>query len=82
MLNYETVASKAVEVLLKRYQSQMDPKISVCRSSPSEVFFKKGVLRNFTKFTRKHLCQSLFFNKVACLRHRDSKRDPDTGVLL
>ena len=29
---------------------------------------KKRVLRNFTKFTRKHLCQSLFFNKVAGLR--------------
>ena len=24
-----------------------------------------GVLRNFTKFTGKHLCQSLFFNKVS-----------------
>ena len=24
--------------------------------------------RNFTKFTGKHLCQSLFFNKVACLK--------------
>ena len=24
---------------------------------------KKGVLRNFSKFTGKHLCQSLFFNK-------------------
>ena len=29
---------------------------------------KKGVLRNFAKFTGKHLCQSLFFYKVACLR--------------
>ena len=29
---------------------------------------KKGVLRNFTEFTGKHLCQSLFFNKVAFLR--------------
>ena len=28
-----------------------------------EVFCKKGVLRNLAKFTRKHLCQSLFFNK-------------------
>ena len=28
----------------------------------------KGVLRNFTKFTGKHLCQRLFFNKVAGLR--------------
>ena len=25
---------------------------------------KKGILRNFAKFTVKHLCQSLFFNKV------------------
>ena len=26
------------------------------------------VLENFAKFTGKHLCQSLFFNKVAGLR--------------
>ena len=38
------------------------------RSSRPEVFCKKGVLRNFTKFKGKHLCQSLFFNKVAGLR--------------
>ena len=38
------------------------------RSSRPEVFCKKGVLRNFTKFTGKHLYQSLFFNKVAGLR--------------
>ena len=35
---------------------------------PSDVFCEKGALRNFAKFTRKHLCQSLFFNKVAGLR--------------
>ena len=29
------------------------------------MFCKKGVLRNFTKFTGKQLWQSLFFNKVA-----------------
>ena len=40
------------------------------QKQPSEVFYIKGVLRNFTKFTGKHLCQSLFFNKVAGLRHR------------
>ena len=33
-----------------------------------DVFGKKGVLRNFAKFTRKHLCQSLFFSKVAGLK--------------
>ena len=27
----------------------------------------KGVLKNFAKFTQKHLCRSLFFNKVAGL---------------
>ena len=26
-----------------------------------------GVLKNFTKFTEKHLCQSFFFNKAATL---------------
>ena len=36
-------------------------------SSRPEVLCKKGVLRNFAKFTGKHLCQSLFFNKVASL---------------
>ena len=43
--------------------------LHLCRSRRSrpEVFCKKGVLRNFTKFTGKHLCQSLFFNKVAGL---------------
>ena len=35
----------------------------------SEVFYKKGVLKNFAKFTLKHLYQSLFLNKNAGLRH-------------
>ena len=33
-----------------------------------EVLLKKGVLKNFAQFTGKHLCQRLFFNKVASLR--------------
>ena len=37
----------------------------IYRSSPPEKFCKKGVLRNFTKVTGKHLCQNLFFNNVA-----------------
>ena len=36
-------------------------------SSHPEVFCKKGVLRNLTKFTKKHLCQILFFSKVETL---------------
>ena len=35
------------------------------RSSHRRCSIKEGVLRNFSKFTGKHLCQSLFFNKVA-----------------
>ena len=42
------------------------------RSSLPEVFYKNGVLRNFAKFTGKHLCQSIFLNKVAGLRHHTS----------
>ena len=37
------------------------------RGSRLEVLCKKGAPRNFAKFTGKHLCQSLFFNKVAGL---------------
>ena len=36
-------------------------------SSHPEVFCKKGVIRNFAKFTGKHLRQSLFFHKDAGL---------------
>ena len=41
--------------------------ISSLRRSRPEVFCKIGVLRKFAKFLGKHLCQSLFFNKVAGL---------------
>ena len=42
--------------------------ICMARSTRPEVFHKKAVLRSFAKLTGKHLCQSLFFNKVASLR--------------
>ena len=41
------------------------------RSSHRRCFVRKDVLRNFAKFTGKHLCQSPFFNKVADLRRAD-----------
>ena len=37
------------------------------RSSHQRCPVRKGVLRNFAKFTGKQLCKSLFFNKVAGL---------------
>ena len=39
--------------------------MSKSRSSQRWCSVRKGVLRNFAKFTGKHLCQSLFFSKVA-----------------
>ena len=38
------------------------------RSSHQKCNTRKGVLRNFAKFTGKNLCQSLFFNKATDLR--------------
>ena len=41
----------------------------VCLVSEAVVQrYKNGVLKNFANFTGKHLCQSLFLNKVAGLR--------------
>ena len=37
------------------------------KSSQQRCSMKKGILRNFAKFTGKHLYQSLLFNKVAGL---------------
>ena len=41
--------------------------MGVYRNSHQKCSVKKGVLRNFAKFSGKHLYQSLFFNKVAGL---------------
>ena len=49
-------------MLIYEYLTQND------RNSHQRRSIKKGVLKNFTNFTGKHLCQSLFLNKVACLR--------------
>ena len=58
---------------------------STYRSSLTEVFCKKGALGNFAKFTGKHLCHSLFFNKFAELRPEAynfiKKRDQNTDVV-
>ena len=43
-------------------------RVFTCRSCHRRCSVKIGVLGNFAKVTGKHLCQSLFFNKVAGLR--------------
>ena len=53
------------------------------RSSHPEMFCKKAVLRDFSKFTRKHLCQSLFITKVSGQgRQLYVKRDPVSWCFL
>ena len=58
-------------------------KMSLFRSRRPNVLCKKGIPRNFAKFTEKSLSQSLFFNKVLGLSLQlYSIRDSDTGVFL
>ena len=40
-------------------------KWNIYRSSHQRCSVRKGIFRDFAKFTVKYLCQSLFFNKVA-----------------
>ena len=45
-----------------------DAKLHHNENHPPEMFCKKGVLGNFAKFTKKHVCQSLFFINVVGLK--------------
>ena len=69
-----TALDMVVNTPLSQKRSTQYYKTDVCKdpndykSSRPEVFCKKGVLRDFAKFTGKHLCQSLFFSKVAGLQ--------------
>ena len=56
------------------------PRPKKVRSSRPEVLYKKGSLKNFAKLTEKHLCWSLFPNKVAdCIKKRDAGVDNEVG---
>ena len=52
---------------IQRTVRRWGPATQYIRSSHRRRSIKKSVLKVFTKFTGKHLCQSLFFNKVADL---------------
>ena len=53
------------------------------RNSHQRCSIKTGVLKNFAKFTGKHLRQSLFFNKVVGLSLATLlKKGSGTGVFL
>ena len=50
------------ELLNSKLQSWVG---SIPRSEAARYYIKKGILKYFVNFTGKHLCQGLFFNKVA-----------------
>ena len=52
------------------------------RSSTRRCSVRKGFLRNFAKFTGKHLFRSLLFKKFALGLQLYEKRDSGTGVFL
>ena len=54
-------------VILLKYHIDWHPRKGPIRSHRRSST-RKGVLRNFAKFTGKDLCQSLFFNKATGLR--------------
>ena len=55
-------------ILIKLGQSKDYKRHHLIQKQHQRCSVKENVLRNFTKFTGKHLCQSLFFNKVVGLR--------------
>ena len=63
-----------IGILLKKTGNFIRKRLQYCevykntRSSHQMCSIIKDVLINFAKFTGKHLCQSLFLNKVADLR--------------
>ena len=67
MVNVHFTKVVKVMIMITIMRIVMKIMISSSQKQPPEVICKKGVLRNFTIFTGKHLYQGLFFNKVAGL---------------
>ena len=65
---YSNILTSYPFYFISKIRLQYSKLLLTVRSSHPEVFCKKGILRNFAKFTGKHLCRSLFLNKVAGLR--------------
>ena len=78
MFSENVVITKPVLSYFRRQQKGLQETYN--RSGLPKVFFKKGFLKNFAKFTGKHLCRSL--HKVADLRLATLlKKETPTQVL-
>ena len=60
-ISYICYFASYIEVILQIFFQKIIVKHITKRSSHQGCSVKKGVLRNFAKFTGKHLCQNLFF---------------------
>ena len=61
--HWSTLIHRSKKIELNRKTNCYQRRINL-RSNHWKVFCKNGVLRNFLKFTEKHLCQSFFFSKL------------------
>ena len=59
-----TLALNGLVIMNVQHDNELD-EIQYAEAVVRRCSVKKGVLRDFAKFTGKHLSQSLFFNKVA-----------------
>ena len=67
MENFIFCAVDLMAILAWAFTDQNFNVMTFIRTNCWKVFCEKGVLKNFAEFTRKHVCKSPFFNKVAGL---------------
>ena len=84
--SYTRTNTVIVVINHKKWTFPLKVSLQNVKSSHRRCSLQKGILRNFAKLTGKHLCQSLFFNKVAILLKKKPelylKRDSGTGFFL
>ena len=66
---YESFLSRKKHILRSCFKFEPEEtSVEFTETIARRCSVRKAVLRHFAKFTGKHLCKSLFFNKVAGLR--------------
>ena len=70
------IFAQSIEIHLRHvfeiYSELFNPFLTNVRNNRREVFCRKVALKNFTKFTKKHLCWSLFSNKATAMFNRNT----------
>ena len=66
---FQDIARLFCQMFLAEYPVSHKASSLINLLSHQRCSIKKGVFKDFARFTGKRLCRSLFFNKVAGLRH-------------